>query len=57
VAELRPGRARVSIWAGLGLIVSVAAACATLTGLLAPEGAAWGAIGFILCWPDWSPSP
>jgi hypothetical protein len=43
-----PHRARVSIWATLGLIVSVVGLCATLTGLLAPEGFALGLVGFVM---------
>jgi hypothetical protein len=42
-----PVSARVSTWAGLGLIVSVVGLCAALTGLLAPEGAALGVLGFL----------
>jgi hypothetical protein len=38
---------RVSVWATLGLIVSLVALCATLTGLMAPEGFALGAVGVI----------
>lgn len=40
--------ARVSAWAGLGLIVSVVGLCATLTGLFAPEGAAVGVLGLLI---------
>jgi hypothetical protein len=36
---------RVSAWATLGLIFSLVGLCATLTGLLAPEGLALGLIG------------
>lgn len=38
----------VSTWAVLGLIVSVVGLCATLTGLLAPEGAAIGLFGLLI---------
>jgi hypothetical protein len=44
----RPGWVRVSAWATLGLIVSIVGLCATLTGLLAPEGFALGIIGFLI---------
>ncbi len=44
----RPGWVRVSAWATLGLIVSIVGLCATLTGLLAPEGFALGVIGFLI---------
>src|SRR5262249_20702826 len=43
--EARPGWVRVSGLATVGLIISVAALGATLTGLLAPEGLVLGAIG------------
>jgi hypothetical protein len=39
---------RVSAWASLGLIVSLVALCATLTGRLAPEGLALGVIGVLI---------
>lgn len=45
--EVRPARVRVSLMATLGLIISVVALCATLTGLLAPEGLALGVLGFL----------
>lgn len=45
---LEPEPPRISAWAGLGLIVSVIGLCATLTGLLAPEGAAVGILGFLI---------
>jgi hypothetical protein len=45
--EVRPARARVSLTATLGLIISVVAMCATLTGLLAPEGLVLGVLGFL----------
>jgi hypothetical protein len=44
----RPASAAVSTWAVLGLIVSVVGVCATLTGLLAPEGAAVGLLGLLI---------
>lgn len=40
--------ARVSAGAVLGLVISVAGLCATLTGLLAPEGFAIGVIGVLV---------
>lgn len=42
-----PPRARVSFWATLGLILSLVALCATLTGLLAPEGLGLALIGLL----------
>jgi hypothetical protein len=41
------GRVRVSAWAVLGLILSLVGLCATLTGLLAPEGLALGVTGLL----------
>lgn len=38
---------RVSVWAVIGLTVSLVGLCATLTGLLAPEGFALGAVGIL----------
>ena len=38
----------VSSWAVAGLIVSVVGLCATLTGLLAAEGAALGVLGLLV---------
>src|SRR5690242_21313752 len=38
---------RVSFWATVGLILSLVALCATLTGLLAPEGLALAVIGLL----------
>jgi hypothetical protein len=46
--EVGPDSARVSMWDILGLIISVVALCATLTGLLAAEGAAIGVLGFLI---------
>jgi hypothetical protein len=46
--EVRPARVRVSLAATLGLIISVVALCATLTGVLAPEGLALGVLGFLI---------
>jgi hypothetical protein len=46
--EAAPGRARGSLTANIGLIISVAGICAVLTGLLAPEGLVLGAIGVII---------
>lgn len=42
------GWVRVSVWATVGLIVSLVGLCATLTGPLAPEGFALGAVGFLI---------
>jgi hypothetical protein len=52
VAEAAPPvppapRARVSFWATVGLILGVVALCATLTGLLAPEGLVFAVIGLM----------
>jgi hypothetical protein len=41
------GRVRVSLWAALGLILSLIALCATLTGLLALEGFGLGVLGIL----------
>jgi hypothetical protein len=43
-----PERTNVSSWSGFGLILSVIGLCATLTGLLAAEGAAVAALGFLI---------
>jgi hypothetical protein len=48
-APARVPRSRVSFWATVGLIISVVALCATLTGLLAPEGLALAVIGLLAC--------
>lgn len=49
VADAAPPvpRVRVSFWATVGLILSLVALCATLTGLLAPEGLALAVIGLL----------
>lgn len=44
----RPRWAHVSLWATIGLIVSIVGLCATLTGVLAPEGFALGALGVVI---------
>jgi hypothetical protein len=41
------GWVRVSAWACLGLILGLVALCATLTGLLAPEGLALGLLAIL----------
>jgi hypothetical protein len=43
-----PQRIRVSVWATLGLVVSVVGLCAVLTGLLVPVGFGLGAVGTLL---------
>lgn len=43
-----PRPSRISVLATVGLMFSVAALCATMTGLLAQEGAALGVVGFLL---------
>lgn len=48
VTRARPAHARGSALALLGLIISVFALAATLTGLLAPEGLVLGLIGALL---------
>ena len=48
-APVRVPRSRVSFWATVGLIISVVALCATLTGLLAPEGLVLAVIGGLAC--------
>jgi hypothetical protein len=40
-------RARVSFWATVGLLLGVVALCATMTGLLAPEGLVLAVIGLL----------
>jgi hypothetical protein len=44
----RPARARGSLMANIGLIVSVVGFCAVLTGVLAPEGVVIGLIGGVI---------
>lgn len=44
----RPRWAHVSTAATVGLIISIVALCATLTGLLAPEGFALGVLGVLV---------
>ncbi len=46
--EAPDGRVRGSFWANIGVVISVAGLCATLTGLLAPEGLVLGAIGLVI---------
>jgi hypothetical protein len=47
VADAAPPRSRVSFWATAGLILSLVALCATLTGLLALEGLALALLGLL----------
>ncbi len=42
------GWVRVSVWATVGLILSLVGLCATFTGSLAPEGFVLGAVGFLI---------